>query len=227
MTGASSSIHAHADSFPDSLEVFDSRRIRLERFRSSRRQDRQGWLPSNSGGGERDPGHRLHRLSQARATHIYDDHQAAGNPRPGRGAARSQNPLALRGEPGVSRRRHLLAIARGRISAGRWRPATRSSHAAQGHRLKRSTKAPTHWPRCIYATCTGHEPRMGQTTTVASARRRRSRQYQGAMFSLSLRRASHRRRTELSGKCEFCHEIVAKDELPADLPDEIQPLFHL
>lgn len=32
---------------------------------------------------------------------------------------------------------------------------------------------------------------------------------------------------ELSGKCEFCHEIVAKDELPADLPDEIQPLFHL
>jgi nitrate/TMAO reductase-like tetraheme cytochrome c subunit len=32
---------------------------------------------------------------------------------------------------------------------------------------------------------------------------------------------------ELSGKCELCHEIVAKDELPADLPDEIQPLFHL
>lgn len=32
---------------------------------------------------------------------------------------------------------------------------------------------------------------------------------------------------ELSGKCELCHEVVAKDELPADLPDEIQPLFHL
>jgi hypothetical protein len=32
---------------------------------------------------------------------------------------------------------------------------------------------------------------------------------------------------ELSGKCESCHEVVAKDELPADLPDEIRPLLHL
>jgi len=30
---------------------------------------------------------------------------------------------------------------------------------------------------------------------------------------------------ELSGKCESCHEVVAKDELPADLPDEIKPLL--
>lgn len=32
---------------------------------------------------------------------------------------------------------------------------------------------------------------------------------------------------ELSSKCELCHEVVAKDELPADLPDEIRPLFRL
>jgi hypothetical protein len=30
---------------------------------------------------------------------------------------------------------------------------------------------------------------------------------------------------ELSAKCELCHEIVAKDELPQDLPDEIRPLL--
>ena len=32
---------------------------------------------------------------------------------------------------------------------------------------------------------------------------------------------------ELSSKCESCHEVVAKDELPEDLPDELRPLFHL
>jgi hypothetical protein len=32
---------------------------------------------------------------------------------------------------------------------------------------------------------------------------------------------------ELSSKCELCHEVVAKDELPADLPDEIRPLLRL
>lgn len=32
---------------------------------------------------------------------------------------------------------------------------------------------------------------------------------------------------ELTGKCELCHEIVAKDELPDDLPDELRPLLHL
>lgn len=30
---------------------------------------------------------------------------------------------------------------------------------------------------------------------------------------------------ELSAKCESCHEIMAKDELPQDLPDEIRPLL--
>jgi hypothetical protein len=32
---------------------------------------------------------------------------------------------------------------------------------------------------------------------------------------------------ELSSKCELCHEVVAKDELPADLPDELRPLLRL
>ena len=32
---------------------------------------------------------------------------------------------------------------------------------------------------------------------------------------------------ELSSKCESCHEVVLKDELPDDLPDEIKPLFRL
>jgi hypothetical protein len=32
---------------------------------------------------------------------------------------------------------------------------------------------------------------------------------------------------ELSSKCELCHEVVAKDELPTDLPDELRPLLHL
>jgi nitrate/TMAO reductase-like tetraheme cytochrome c subunit len=32
---------------------------------------------------------------------------------------------------------------------------------------------------------------------------------------------------ELSSKCELCHEVVAKDELPADLPDELRPLLDL
>jgi nitrate/TMAO reductase-like tetraheme cytochrome c subunit len=32
---------------------------------------------------------------------------------------------------------------------------------------------------------------------------------------------------ELSSKCESCHEVVAKDELPEDLPDELRPLLHL
>jgi hypothetical protein len=32
---------------------------------------------------------------------------------------------------------------------------------------------------------------------------------------------------ELSSKCESCHEVIAKDELPADLPDEIRPFLHL
>lgn len=32
---------------------------------------------------------------------------------------------------------------------------------------------------------------------------------------------------ELSSKCELCHEVVAKDELPEDLPDELRPLFRL
>jgi hypothetical protein len=32
---------------------------------------------------------------------------------------------------------------------------------------------------------------------------------------------------ELSSKCESCHEVTAKDELPKDLPDELQPLVHL
>ena len=32
---------------------------------------------------------------------------------------------------------------------------------------------------------------------------------------------------ELSSKCELCHEVVLKDELPADLPDEIKPLLRL
>jgi len=32
---------------------------------------------------------------------------------------------------------------------------------------------------------------------------------------------------ELSSKCELCHEVVAKDELPADLPDELRPLLHM
>jgi nitrate/TMAO reductase-like tetraheme cytochrome c subunit len=32
---------------------------------------------------------------------------------------------------------------------------------------------------------------------------------------------------ELSSKCELCHEVIAKDELPQDLPDEIKPLLHL
>jgi len=32
---------------------------------------------------------------------------------------------------------------------------------------------------------------------------------------------------ELSSKCELCHEVVAKDELPADLPDELKPLLRL
>jgi hypothetical protein len=30
---------------------------------------------------------------------------------------------------------------------------------------------------------------------------------------------------EISSKCESCHEVIAKDELPDDLPDEIRPLF--
>lgn len=32
---------------------------------------------------------------------------------------------------------------------------------------------------------------------------------------------------ELSSKCESCHEVIAKDELPQDLPDEIRPFLHL
>jgi hypothetical protein len=32
---------------------------------------------------------------------------------------------------------------------------------------------------------------------------------------------------EISSKCSLCHEVVAKDELPADLPDEIRPLLQL
>ena len=32
---------------------------------------------------------------------------------------------------------------------------------------------------------------------------------------------------ELSSKCEGCHEVIAKDELPKDLPDEIRPLLRL
>ncbi|HXI60295.1 MAG TPA: NapC/NirT family cytochrome c, partial [Polyangia bacterium] len=32
---------------------------------------------------------------------------------------------------------------------------------------------------------------------------------------------------ELSSKCELCHEVVAKDELPGDLPDEIKPFLRL
>jgi len=32
---------------------------------------------------------------------------------------------------------------------------------------------------------------------------------------------------ELSGKCELCHEVMAKDELPEDLPDELRPLVPL
>jgi hypothetical protein len=32
---------------------------------------------------------------------------------------------------------------------------------------------------------------------------------------------------ELSSKCELCHEVVAKDELPNDLPDELRPLLRL
>jgi hypothetical protein len=32
---------------------------------------------------------------------------------------------------------------------------------------------------------------------------------------------------ELSGKCELCHEVTLKDELLADVPDEIRPLLHL
>jgi len=32
---------------------------------------------------------------------------------------------------------------------------------------------------------------------------------------------------ELSSKCETCHEVIAKDELPEDLPDEIRPFLHL
>jgi NapC/NirT cytochrome c family, N-terminal region len=30
---------------------------------------------------------------------------------------------------------------------------------------------------------------------------------------------------ELSAKCESCHEVIAKDELPDDLPDEIRPFL--
>jgi hypothetical protein len=32
---------------------------------------------------------------------------------------------------------------------------------------------------------------------------------------------------ELSSKCESCHEVIAKDETPGDLPDEIRPFLHL
>ncbi len=32
---------------------------------------------------------------------------------------------------------------------------------------------------------------------------------------------------ELSSKCESCHEVIAKDEVPEDLPDEIRPFLHL
>jgi nitrate/TMAO reductase-like tetraheme cytochrome c subunit len=32
---------------------------------------------------------------------------------------------------------------------------------------------------------------------------------------------------ELSSKCESCHEVIAKDELPEDLPDEIRGFLHL
>ena len=32
---------------------------------------------------------------------------------------------------------------------------------------------------------------------------------------------------ELSSKCELCHEVVAKDELPADLPEELRPFLRL
>jgi nitrate/TMAO reductase-like tetraheme cytochrome c subunit len=32
---------------------------------------------------------------------------------------------------------------------------------------------------------------------------------------------------ELSSKCELCHEVAAKDELPDDLPDELRPLLRL
>jgi len=32
---------------------------------------------------------------------------------------------------------------------------------------------------------------------------------------------------EIPAKCELCHEVVVKDELPADLPDEIRPLLQL
>lgn len=32
---------------------------------------------------------------------------------------------------------------------------------------------------------------------------------------------------ELSSKCEGCHEVIAKDEIPGDLPDEIRPFLHL
>lgn len=31
----------------------------------------------------------------------------------------------------------------------------------------------------------------------------------------------------VSSKCELCHEVMLKDELPADLPDEIRPLLQL
>ncbi|MEA2697227.1 MAG: hypothetical protein QOI66_1498, partial [Myxococcales bacterium] len=32
---------------------------------------------------------------------------------------------------------------------------------------------------------------------------------------------------ELSSKCELCHEVVAKDELLNDLPDELKPFLRL
>jgi hypothetical protein len=32
---------------------------------------------------------------------------------------------------------------------------------------------------------------------------------------------------EIPSKCELCHEVVDKNDLPDDLPDELKPLYHL
>ena len=50
---------------------------------------------------------------------------------------------------------------------------------------------------------------------------------QGPVLPLPRWRPPHGRRRGALLEVRICHEVVAKDELPEDLPDELRPLLHL
>ena len=232
-TGAWSGIHAHASTrFQIRYEVLDNHRDTIGKIQKlDGDKVVKEWLPPKSDAAVAKETRVMDCTDcHNRATHIYDESPEAAVTRAlVEGRLDRKIPWLYAVSAGVLASATPPARWReGVLPRTRWRPVTRTSHAAQkppAQALDQSADAlAALYLRNVY-------PDMNLKWGNYRSRIGHGGADPGNTKAQCFRCHSGEHRTadgqELSGKCEFCHEIVAKDELPADLPDEIRPLFHL